>query len=203
MSVQIIRPGRSGGLPPRPSHRSVRAQLRHTARPVTVSLRGYHAPVAGATQMSMNSHQRRLLGQLRYPLLSRAHGSGARCLRHVALQRFRDLTPPSLHGAPVGRVPPFHRYYEAFRLPAGLPAALRFLRLAVPSRAPAFVSPFKPDAGLRAWSIGSGCSAPAVSRWSRRVSQVPGQPAAPMPGSPTPAGQTRQAMTTCPRGPPL
>lgn len=34
-----------------------------------------------------------------------------------------------------------------------LPAALRFLRLAVPSRASVFVPPFKPDAGLRAWSI--------------------------------------------------
>ena len=46
--------------------------------------------------------------------------------------------PPSLHG--VGRaVPPLQHYYGALRLLAALLAALRFLRLAIPSVRPQFV----------------------------------------------------------------
>ena len=45
----------------------------------------------------------------------------------------------------LGLVPPLQRYYEVLRLPAAHFAALRFLRLAIPSLRPLFVPP-APDA---------------------------------------------------------
>ena len=76
---------------------------------------------------------------------------------HVSWPRFMRRCPLPSPGS-LRLVPLLQRYYETLRLPADLPAALRFLRLAVPSPAPAFVSPSKPDAGLRAWSFVPGCS---------------------------------------------
>jgi hypothetical protein len=77
----------------------------------------------------------------------------------------------------MGRVPLLPRYYETLRLPADLPAALRFLRLAVPSRAPVFVFPAESDADSGAWSIAVWLlPGHVLSRGSRRDSQVPGRP---------------------------
>ena len=49
-----------------------------------------------------------------------------------------NAAPPSLHGVRRA-VPPLQRYYGALRLPAVHLAALRFLRLAIPSLRPSFV----------------------------------------------------------------
>src|SRR5258708_3177782 len=51
---------------------------------------------------------------------------------------------PFLPGVPQVSVPPAPRYYGMLRPPVALPAALRFLGLVVPSRAPVFVSPHCP-----------------------------------------------------------
>ena len=84
-------------------------------------------------------------------------------------------------------VPRLHGYYELLRIPAGHPAALRFLRLAIPPCARLFVSP----RGVGTPPLGRGylgCGFP--NRWSDggdgRASQVPGGPRVPMPCSPTP-----------------
>ena len=50
-----------------------------------------------------------------------------------------NAAPPSLPGVLEGQFPRFIRYYEALRLPAVHLAALRFLRLAIPSLRPLFV----------------------------------------------------------------
>ena len=55
-----------------------------------------------------------------------------RCVRHVSLDRICRLTlrfPPQ---GPPGRVPLLHQYYQSATTPCCHPAALRFLRLAVP-----------------------------------------------------------------------
>src|SRR5687768_12322471 len=67
-------PGRPGWLPTQAPHRPVRAELSHTVPQVTVSL-----PCCAIR-------------------LRRFQGSVTLC--HLSLQRFRDPTPPSLHGVP-------------------------------------------------------------------------------------------------------
>jgi hypothetical protein len=82
-----------------------------------------------------------LLRQHRYPLLSRAHGGGVRCLHRVSLQRFHNLTPrfppPGLRGSdsPASSV-----LSGRCDFPPSIPPRFVFLRLAVPRVAPAFVS---------------------------------------------------------------
>ena len=73
-------------------------------------------------------------GRLGYPPLLRADRPGAETLRGLALRRFHryDISFPP-RGLPRGGIPPLQRYYEMFRRPAAHPAALRCLRLAVPS----------------------------------------------------------------------
>ena len=75
----------------------------------------------------------------------------------------------------LGLVPPLQRYYEVLRLPDVPFAALRFLRLAIPSLRPSFV----PDGP----GHGAVDHLELVSRVSGRhfdgdgrVSQVPGEP---------------------------
>ena len=75
----------------------------------------------------------------------------------------------------LGMVPPARRYYEVLRLPDVPFAALRFLRLAIPSLRPSFV----PDGP----GHGAVDHLELVSRVSGRhfdgdgrVSQVPGEP---------------------------
>jgi len=77
----------------------------------------------------------------------------------------------------LGLVPRLHGYYELLRIPAARPAALRFLRLAVPPCARLFVSPEgvgTPPSGRG--SLGHGFP----NRWSDSgddgASQVPGGP---------------------------
>ena len=64
----------------------------------------------------------------------------SRCTWHVSLQRLMRRHPLPLTGS-LGLVPPLQRYYEVLRLPAAHFAALRFLRLAIPSLRPLFVPP--------------------------------------------------------------
>ena len=85
-----------------------------------------------------------------------------------------NAAPPSLYGVRKA-VPPLQRYYGALRLLAVHLAALRFLRLAIPSFRPSFVPV---GLGRRPRII-----LELVSRVSSRqfdgdgkVSQVPGEP---------------------------
>ena len=66
------------------------------------------------------------------------------CKMHVIGRSLHSDGTPSLDGVPrVGS--PAQRYYEVLRLPAAHFAAIRFLRLAIPSLRPLFVPP-APDA---------------------------------------------------------
>jgi hypothetical protein len=70
--------------------------------------------------------------------------------------RVRDAAPPFAPRGPGGSVPPLPHYYEALRLPDIHLAALRCLRLAIPSWCPLFV-PTSPGLGwgsTRSWSAG-------------------------------------------------
>ncbi len=72
-----------------------------------------------------------------------------------------------------GSVPRLHRYYEAFRLPAAHPAALRCLRLAVPLCALVFRSRRRPNAA----AAGQGLwiyRLPLVPVTARRRQALPG-----------------------------
>ena len=85
----------------------------------------------------------------------------SQCTWHVSLQRLmrRHLLPST---GSLGLVPPLQRYYEVLRLPAAHFAALRFLRLAIPSLRPWFVPP------------GPGRGAVDQSGVGRRYLQPPG-----------------------------
>ena len=88
---------------------------------------------------------------------------GFRCTRHVPLQRCHDMASPSPPPqGPFGMVPLARRYYETLRLPTAHFAALRFLRLAIPSLRPWFVPP------------GPGRGAVDQSGVGRRYLQPPG-----------------------------
>src|SRR5262249_43355855 len=150
-------PGRSGGCPP------PLPQIR------TCPIKAYGSSSHGFATPAQGRH--------RYSLESRAHDFRARGLFHVSLQRFPDPTPPSLHEVPIGCVPPLRRCYSAFRPPADRPAAL--LCPSVGSTIPVRLLsslPADPTPTCGPGAFGSGCPTPVVSRWSRRVSQVPGQP---------------------------
>src|SRR5262245_20770930 len=86
------------------ARRSVRAQLRHPARPVADS----HA--------------------LRYPWSSRGQLIEVQRPRAVARPRPRDEAPPSLRRVLAARVPQLQRYYGALRFPAVLAVPLCCLR---------------------------------------------------------------------------
>ena len=66
--------------------------------------------------------------------------SRSRCTCQVSLQRLMRRHPLPSTGS-LGLVPPLQRYYKVLRLPAAHFAALRFLRLAIPSLRPLFVPP--------------------------------------------------------------
>ena len=85
----------------------------------------------------------------------------SQCTWHVSLQRLmrRHLLPST---GSLGLVPPLQRYSEVLRLPAAHFAALRFLRLAIPSLRPWFVPP------------GPGRGAVDQSGVGRRYLQPPG-----------------------------
>ena len=85
----------------------------------------------------------------------------SRCTCQVSLQRLMRRHPLPSTGS-LGLVPPLQRYYEVLRLPAAHFAALRFLRLAIPSLRPLFVPP------------GPGRGAVDQSGVGRRYLQPPG-----------------------------
>ena len=64
----------------------------------------------------------------------------SQCTCQVSLQRLMRRHPLPSTGS-LGLVPPLQRYYKVLRLPAAHFAALRFLRLAIPSLRPLFVPP--------------------------------------------------------------
>jgi hypothetical protein len=79
------------------------------------------------------------------------------------------------------------------RSPVVLPAALRFLGLAVPVPCACFRLSSLPDAGRRPGAFGCGRTEPPFAEWRRWMSQVPGEPSTLMPCSLTPAGPRHQA----------
>src|SRR5271157_1645618 len=112
-------PGRPGWLPTQVPHRS---GLAHHAHPVPHLMNSRPARSVVGTWTWFRS----------------------RCTCQVSLQRLMRRHPLPLTGS-LGLVPPLQRYYEVLRLPAAHFAALRFLRLAIPSLRPLFVPP-APDA---------------------------------------------------------
>jgi len=126
------------GIAPHSSRRSGLAQLRHPAR------------------LAMDSRALCYLAALRL----QHPGLNVPDLLPTANSTTRRPLPST--GSPTHRFPCPQRYYEALRPPADHPAALRCLRLAVPSRAPVF-APLRPDAGLGPGTFRIGCpSAPIV-----------------------------------------
>ncbi len=148
--MQKGRSGRVAGAVARPgSHRSVRAQLRHTARQVTGSL---------------------IRSAIRWCNVDTVPGSCAPAM--FPSKRLHDLAPPSLPRVRADPVPLLHRYYEVLRFPAAPPAALRCLRTAVPRRASGCFAPLGPKRkahrpGVRQSGLPSGSFA-----WKRQ--DVPG-----------------------------
>ena len=108
-------PGRPGWLPTQVPHRSGRA---HDAHPVPHLMNSRPARSVVGTWTWFRS----------------------RCTCQVSLQRLMRRHPFPSTGF-LGLVPPLPRYYEVLRLPAAHFAALRFLRLAIPSLRPWFVPP--------------------------------------------------------------
>jgi len=103
-------PGRPGWLPTQAPHRPVRAGLPHTVLQVTGSLRDltHHAPSGPK-------------GQLRYPLKSRWDAFKVRWPCHLALQQFRDPTPPFPPRGPSGWFPRFLGTIGVLRRPESIP----------------------------------------------------------------------------------
>jgi len=171
--AQVASPGRSGGCPP------PLPQIR------TCPIKAY-----GSSDHGFAARLRtRCLRQGPQCHLRRAGASSAiRCCPvHTTLELKVSVMFPSngsvtrrplpSTGSPMGRVPPFPRYYEAFRLPADLPAALRYP--SVGSTILVRLSSSLPSGPTPTWrpgAFGLGCSAPTCQEWSRRVSQVPGHP---------------------------
>jgi len=108
-------PGRPGWLPTQVPHRS---GLAHHAHPVPHLMNSRPAQSVVGTWTWFRS----------------------RCTCQVSLQRLMRRHPLPLTGS-LGLIPPLQRYYEVLRLPAAHFAALRFLRLAIPSLRPLFVPP--------------------------------------------------------------
>ena len=118
----------------------------------------------------------------------------SRCTCQVSLQRLMRRHPLPLTGF-LGLVPPLQRYSEVLRLPAAHFAALRFLRLAIPSLRPWFVPP-APDA--EPWinrELVGGISS-RLARWKRQG--LPSSRRNPCDHSPysSDPGVTRQAEWT-------
>ena len=118
----------------------------------------------------------------------------SRCTCQVSLQRLMRRHPLPSTGS-LGLVPPLQRYYKVLRLPAAHFAALRFLRLAIPSLRPLFVPP-APDA--EPWinlELVGGISS-RLARWKRQG--LPSSRRNPCDHSPysSDPGVTRQAEWT-------
>ena len=165
----ICGPGRPGWSPTQAPHRS---GLAHHAHPVPHLMNSRPARSVVVTWTRFRSQ----------------------CTWHVSLQRLmrRHLLPST---GSLGLVPPLQRYYEVLRLPAAHFAALRFLRLAIPSLRPLFVPP-APDA--EPWinlELVGGISS-RLARWKRQG--LPSSRRNPCDHSPysSDPGVTRQAEWT-------
>ena len=82
---------------------------------------------------------------------------------------------PSLHRVPRDQFPGFSGTMRVLRLPAAHPAALRFLRLAVPRWHSRDFAPRRPSAPSRP-GVGHPVSPAGDFRGDDRISQVPGEP---------------------------
>ena len=131
-------PGQPGGYPPG------FPQIR------TCPIKAYGS---SATDYATRRRHEPPAGPRRYPLEFRGHAGRLRSAWRVSLQRAHGSAPPSLHRVQLAAVPLLPRYYEVLRPPIAHFAALRFLRLAIPRRAPVF-APGKPDASLRPGVLG-------------------------------------------------
>ena len=110
-----------------------------------LGIRHVHPIDVDVMRQRREGHLRAVPGEFRNPLLFREHGGRSRCTCHVSLQRLMRRHPLPSTGS-LGMVPPLQRYSEALRLPDVPFAALRFLRLAIPSLRPWFV-PHGPGRG--------------------------------------------------------
>jgi hypothetical protein len=101
-----------------------------------------------------------------------------------------DASLPSA-GSARALVPPFHRYYQGTATPAAHPAALRFLRLAVPREPSAvFVSPAATECQASGLGLVTRYPRPGLLPWSKQV--LPSSWGTPIPVctcSSTPAGR--------------
>jgi hypothetical protein len=142
------------GVTPQGSRRSVLAQLTHTARPVADSR------------------------ALCYPWSFRGQLVEVLGPRAVARPRFRDEAPPSLHRVLWHEFPGLTGTMGRSDSRPFFPSHfVSFARRLLP-RAPVFVTPAKPDAGLGPGVFGSGHPS-AACRYrggNGRASQVPGEP---------------------------
>jgi hypothetical protein len=144
-------PGRSGWFPTQPPHRSVLAQLTHTA-----------------PRFKLRRH--------RYPLSFRGQSTGSDAPVMFPFNGRLKRRPHRSVGS-FGRVPPLPRYYGTLRLPAVRFAALRCLRWAIPPLRPIRSHrPGRAAGGTGSWY--SGSRAGNVSG-NGRVSQVPERPSCP------------------------
>jgi hypothetical protein len=186
---------------PRPSHRSVRAQLRHTAPQIKHLLCWRCTPVAG---------ERPAVAAAAHPAPAPL-SVGVPCTRWWSSKSpsccpptMPNPTPPSLRGVPEGRVPPLRRYYEAFRLPADLPAALRYP--SVGSTIPCACVRLSLGVRRRPWGLELLSWAARTPMYCRDGAagspRFLGNPHTPTPGSLTPAASTCLALTACRHGPP-
>src|SRR5438552_1501386 len=99
-------------------------------------------------------------------------------------------------------VPLLPRYYEVLRRPTAPRAALRCLRLALPTRAPVFVSPASPTP---AWGLEfSGLATPQTDSFEMETAGTPRfleNPSVPMPCSLTPEGPNSSGHKRSRHGP--
>ena len=142
-SSTIREPGRPGWFPTQAPHRSGRARRRRI-RLVT-------------SQVRCPSHD---------PSALQCHAARSDALGVVpafGLQRGSPFAPRG----PGGPVPPLPRYYEALRLPDVHLAALRCLRLAIPSLRPSFVPDGPGHGAVDRPGVGKPGLQPAF-RWRRQ-----------------------------------
>src|ERR1035437_5336517 len=143
------RPGRPGWLPTQAPHRSGRAEFQHPVPHLMSSLPARSGAVA-------------------------LTDSRSRCTSPVSLPRVMRRCPLPSPGS-LRLVPLAQRYYEALRLPAARLAALRFLRLAIPTWCPRFVPAARDGNCGSARSLVSRNPA-GMNVATGRVSQVPVKP---------------------------
>jgi len=156
-------PGGPGRLPAQGSHRSVHARIRAYGS----SSNPFAAPAA----------RRRSEPVTRYPSALRSHSTGVQCLP-CGSRRWRGYSMPRFPPrGPRGRsFPRFRGTIKALRLPAGPPAALRCLRLAVPREHARFAPAADACGRRRAWGCSPGIPVRVFFRGDGRISQVPGEP---------------------------